>query len=271
MDMKRLFNTPLALQPAAAHALLAHRAMQAGHPTASMAPVDAHPSQSAGYEVFSGVALIPIHGVLMQTLGVLHPWFGMSGYDGIRQNILMALADPDVRAVALDIDSPGGTVSGCFDLADTMYQARGEKPIWAILNEQACSAAYALASAAEVVTVPRTGSTGSIGIIYLHVDMSQAHQDAGLNVTLLTYGARKADGHPALPLSEDARARFEAEIDQMGELFVETVARNRGLSPQAVRHTEAATFLGAAGVDAGLADAVISPDAAFRALLQQFN
>src|SRR5260363_15750 len=125
---------------------------------------------------------------------------GMAGYDGLRQNIWRALADPEVHALALDIDSPGGMVAGCFDLADAIFEARGEKPIWAMVNEQACSAAYALASSADVVTVPRTGTTGSIGILYLHVDVSRAQRDAGLNVTLLNYGARKADGHPARPL-----------------------------------------------------------------------
>lgn len=270
MTLQTLFNRPLALQPAYAHALLAQHAEAgpAADSTLLALNVDAHTS---GYTVMGGIALIPIHGVLMHKLGVLQPFFGMTGYDGIRQNVLIALADPEVRAIALEIDSPGGVVSGCFDLADTIFEARADKPIWAIVNEQACSAAYALASAADVITVPRTGSTGSIGIIYLHMDLSKAQQDAGLKVTLLTYGARKADGHPALPLSDEACTRFEAEIDAMGELFVETVARNRGITSQVVRKTEAGTFLGASGVHAGLADAVLAPDAAFRALVKQFN
>jgi hypothetical protein len=79
--------------------------------------------------------------------GTLRPYSGMTGYDGIRQNFLTALEDPAVRAIVLDIDSPGGEVAGCFDLVDTIYAARGEKPIWAILDESAYSAAYAIASA----------------------------------------------------------------------------------------------------------------------------
>jgi len=271
MATQAFFNMPLALQPERAQAMAAVCAAEDIILSGAPQRLEGAASASIGYDNLGGVARIPIRGVLVQQLGALRPWGGMTGYDGIRQSVLMALADPDVRAIALDIDSPGGEVAGCFDLADMLYEARGEKPIWAILNEQACSSAYALASAADVVTVPRTGSIGSIGIIYLHVDWSQAQRDAGLTVTLLTYGDRKADGHPAVPLSEEARARLEADIETMGELFVQTVARNRGLTCQAVRDTEAATYLGACGVEAGLADAVMALDAAFRALVEPFN
>src|SRR5260364_158286 len=267
MALQALLNTPLALRPAAAQALIAAAARTDAGLTLDMQARSAE----AGYTVIGGVALIPVHGVRMHKLGVLQSFWGMAGCDGLGQNIWGALADPGVHALALDMDSPGGMVAGCFDLADAIFEARGEMPIWAMVNEQACSAAYALASSADVVTVPRTGTTGSIGILYLHVDVSRAQRDAGLNVTLLNYGARKADGHPARPLSEDARARLDAEIATMGELFVETVARNRGLSPQAVRNTEETTYLGAAGLNAGLADAALPPDAAYQALVRQFN
>jgi ClpP class serine protease len=133
----------------------------------------------------------------------------------------------------------------------------------------AFSAAYALASAADRIIVPRTGGTGSIGVICMHVDFSKALDGAGIKVTFITSeGAdRKADGHPEIPLSAEAYAALQADIDEMGQLFYDTVARNRGLAAAAVRDLKAATFLGAKGVDAGLADAVMAPDAAFRALV----
>ena len=158
----------------------------------------------------------------------------------------------------------GGEVAGCFDLADEIFACRGRKPIWAILSENAFSAAYAIASAADRITVPRTGGTGSVGVICLHVDFSKALATAGIAVTLITYGARKAEGNEYEPLSDGALERFQADIDRMGELFCETVARNRGLAVAQVRAMEAGTFLGAAGVDNGLADVVAAPDEAFR-------
>ena len=222
-----------------------------------------------GYDLVGPVAVIPVHGTLVQKQASLRPWSGMTGYNGIRQAFLTALTDPKVEAIMLDIDSGGGEVAGCFDLVDTIYGARGRKPIWSILNESAYSAAYAIASAADRVIVPRTGGTGSIGVITLHVDMSKALSSAGLKVTFITYGSQKADGHPEIELSPEAQARIQADIDTMGELFVSTVARNRKLSAAKVKATQAGTFLGQLGVDQGLADAVMAPDAAFRSLLKQ--
>jgi ClpP class serine protease len=169
----------------------------------------------------------------------------------------------------LHINSPGGDVAGCFDLADAIYAARGTKPIWAILNESAYSAAYAIASAADKIAVPRTGGTGSIGCITLHADITGMLKDAGVRVTTVQYGARKSDGYPTSPMRGAALAGAQAIIDQMGELFVRTVARNRGLAHSTVRDFEAGIFLGRDGVAAGLADAVMSPDEAFLALMQE--
>ena len=169
-------------------------------------------ARQTGYDLVGPVAVIQVEGTLVQKLGTLRPYSGMTGYDGIRQNFLEALSDPAVEAIVLDIDSPGGEVAGCFDLVDTIYAARGEKPIWSVLSESAYSAGYAIASAADRIVVPRTGGTGSIGVISMHVDWSQALTEAGVKVTFITYGERKADGHPEIPLS----TRFQADIDTMG-------------------------------------------------------
>jgi ClpP class serine protease len=91
----------------------------------------------------NGVAVIQVHGTLVQRCGSLRPYSGMTGYDGLRQNFLTALVDPAAKAIVFDVDSPGGEVAGCFDLVDQIYQARGVKPIGAILSEHAFSAAYA--------------------------------------------------------------------------------------------------------------------------------
>lgn len=281
---QRLFNVPLAITPGKAEVIMAALAERLGvgqiervargpmaydeHEDDYSAPGRNH---REGYDIVGGVAIIPIAGTLVQKLGTLRPYSGMTGYDGIRQNFMTAMSDPDVKAIMLDIDSPGGEVSGCFDLVDAIYKARGTKPIWSILNESAYSAGYALASAADRIVVPRTGGVGSIGVIWMHMDWSKALTSAGFKVTFITYGDLKADGHPEIPLSEDARTRFQNDITTMGELFVSTVARNRNISAKAVRDTQAATYLGAAGVSQGLADEVMAPDAAFRALLAEIN
>nr|WP_223961951.1 S49 family peptidase [Burkholderia diffusa] len=225
------------------------------------------PAIERSYEVIEGVAVIPVQGTLVAKLGTLHPYSGMTGYDGIRTNLAMALTDDAVRAIALDIDSPGGEVACCFDLVDAIYAARGVKPVRAILTENAYSAAYAIASACDSITVPRTGGTGSVGVIVAHVDFSKALTAAGITVTLITYGEHKADANDVQPLSDSARERIQQDVNTVGELFVATVARNRNLSPARVRATQGRTYLGGAGVDIGLADAVMAPDAALYALI----
>ena len=246
-DMRpHLVNRPLALLPSFA-----------------LAPYENKRDTSPG--LAASVALLPIMGCLTSDES---GWgWGMQTYGAIRHAFLAALNADDVSAIAMLVDSPGGTVSGVFDLADTIYQARGIKPIWAILSEDAYSAAYALASAADHVTVPRTGGVGSIGIIKLHSDLSKALGQAGVQMTLLRYGAHKGDGNPFEPLSDAVRAAEQADIDYAGDLFVETVARNRGLKASEVKATEAATYVGPAGVAIGLADSVAAPDTAFADLL----
>jgi signal peptide peptidase SppA len=283
---QRLFNVPLMITPQKAEIIMAALSERLGISqivkiNGDLVLNDDHAALAdfsdderadrprAAYDVVEGVAIIPIEGTLVHKLGTLRPFSGMTGYDGIRQNFLMALADPEVRAVALDIDSPGGEVSGCFDLSDVIYEARGEKPIWSILSENAYSAAYAIASATDRILVPRTGGTGSIGVIAMHVDWSRAIDKAGLKVTFIQRGARKADGAPEIPLSDEALERFQKDIDVTGVLFEETVARNRKMAAGTVRNLEAATFQGAEGVRLGLADAVMAPDAAFRSLLAE--
>ena len=272
---QRLFNTPLALHPRKAEVVMAALTDRFGLTRIqSMSDWDdeddsfSRQARDTGYDVVEGIAIIPIQGTLVQKLGTLRPYSGMTGYDGIRACFLRALNDSEVKAICLDIDSPGGEVAGCFDLVDEIYAARGSKPVWAILSESAYSAAYALASAADKIIVPRTGGVGSVGVIVMHVDWSQKIKNDGLQVTIITYGDRKAESNPYEPLSETARKAIQSDIDEMGRLFVSTVSRNRGITEKTVRDTEAACFLGAEGVQLGLADRVASPDAAFRDLLQ---
>lgn len=227
--------------------------------------------ETRGYDIEFGIAQIEIEGTLVQKNYALRPESGMTGYDGIRQNFVEAINDDRVRAVLLNIDSPGGEVSGCADLADMIYEARGRKPVWAVLNESAFSAAYWIASACDRITVPRTGGVGSIGVVWMHCDFSQALSASGIKVTFVKRGTRKVDGAPEIPLSDEALSRFQKEIDTVGELFEGAVARNRGLSPEKIRDMNANTFLGADGVSQGLADVVMSPDAAFRALLESLG
>lgn len=283
---QRLFNVPLAIHPAKAEIIIAALADRLGvvtihglsgglKPRAFWADDDDDwgppPAPDTGYDLLQDVALVPVHGTLVKALGGVRPYSGMTGYDQIRAAFLCATEDPAVKAIVLDIDSPGGEVAGLFDLTDELFNARGTKPVWAILNEHAYSAAYTIASAADRIIVPRTGGVGSIGVMCCHVDFSKALAGAGLAVTFIQYGARKTDGAPEKPLSDEALQRLQADVDAMGEMLVEVVARNRGVAAARVKATEAGLFMGAAGVAEGLADAVMSPAAAFQGLLESLH
>ena len=267
MNPAALFDRPVLLHGGARGAALAllgdDRPMRL--PRGSTAP---------DYAVVDGVAVVPVKGILFHRLGWLASYgdfLGVGGYDVIGAQIAAAAADREVRAIVLDVDSPGGDVSGCFDLVDTIYALRNTKPIQAILGETAFSAAYAIASAAHSITVPRTGGTGSVGVIYMHLSFAGMLDKAGIVPTMITDGDLKGDMNEFVALSDDARARAQAEISAVGALFRATVARNRAMPVDQVRDTQAGTFLGEAGVKIGFADAVMAPDDAFVALLTQLG
>ncbi len=281
---QKLFNEPLALHPRKAEIVMAALAdrFNIGSVTINqMAPQASVMSDDWGfddaahsdtpYDLKQGVGIVSIEGTLVQKLGSMRPYSGMCGYDGIRSCFCEAMKDPEVKAIALHIDSPGGEVAGCFDLVDLITAARGTKPIWAILDECAFSAAYAIASAADHITIPRTGGAGSIGVIAMLVDLSQALQKAGLKVNIIQFGARKADGNQFQALPKEARDRFQAQIDMLGGLFVETVASNRSLDASDIIDMEAATFMAGDALAQGLVDAVMSPAEAFADLVSRIS
>ncbi|MBU9123526.1 S49 family peptidase, partial [Burkholderia multivorans] len=229
------------------------------------------PTARAPTPVSGKVAVIPIHGTLVRRTSGLEAESGLASYAGIAAQLDAALASPEVAAILLDIDSPGGESGGVFDLADRIRAASQLKPVWAVANDMAFSAAYALASAATRVFVARTGGVGSIGVIAMHVDQSAKDAKDGVRYTAVFAGERKNDLNPHEPISDAAHAVLKAEVDRVYELFVETVARHRGLDAGAVRATEAGLFFGPNAVATGLADAVGGFDDALAQLTQSLS
>ena len=219
------------------------------------------------FMVVDGIAVIEIAGTLVHRGAWIGQSSGLTSYEGIAAQLSAALADPAIRGIALDIDSFGGEVAGAFDLADRIRAARALKPIHAFVADHALSAGYALASQADRIILPRTGAVGSIGVLAMHSDMSGALDQKGIAVTLIHAGARKIDANPYQPLPEAVRTRIAGELEDLRQLFAETVAEGRGTRLDTLRAlgTEAAVFRGEAAVFAGLADEVADPVTAFRA------
>ena len=244
-------NRPLLLAP---HALPLLRAPQ---------PLAARSGSSNGN---ARIAVVPVLGPLAKRGSFLDALFGFGNYEDVQARFDATVADPSIDAILLEIDSPGGEAAGAFDLADRIFAARGSKPVWAIANDSAFSAAYAIGSAADKLFLTRTGGVGSIGVLAAHVDQSGYDEKQGVKVTTITAGARKNDFNAHEPLSEDAASFLQAEVNRLYGLFVDNVSRNRSLSTDAIRATEAALFFGDDALKAGLADGVSTFESTIQSL-----
>ena len=213
-----------------------------------------------------GIAIVPVEGTLVYKSSWLGALSGLVSYSEIGQSLAAAVEDPSVKGILLSVDSYGGEVNGCFDLADAIFAVRQQKPVFAVAADEAFSAAYALASAADRLYVSRTSGVGSIGTVAAHTDWSQADKMDGLKVTYVHAGAHKVDGNPHEPLSDPAREALQAECDRLQGIFTGAVARYRGVSADSLFAMEAACFFGDQGVAAKLADELGTPGDALMGL-----
>jgi len=260
----RLFDCPLLIHPGKLHAIVAALAPRFGIDSPIDLP-DAYTTRfgmtaKGGYRVIDGIAVIDVFGLLAHRGGLQADSSYVQGYDAIAKSLDIALTDREVRAVILNVDSPGGEVSGAFQLADQIRGARAVKPIHAVAGDLAASAGYLIASSAQTVSVSPSGQVGSIGAVTCHADLSGAMEKAGVKVTPIFAGAHKVDGNPYAPLPPEVAARIQADIDHYYAMFVAAVAESRALSPRAIRATEGAMYIGQNAVAAGLADRVETPD-----------
>jgi len=175
-------------------------------------------------------AILPLQGVISQKMNLMTHYSGGTSAEIFGSWFDDAINDPAVSRIVLDVDSPGGSVYGIAELSRKIYQARGKKPIIAVCNSLCASAAYWIASAADEIHVTPGGELGSIGVIAVHVDKSDANKQAGLNVSYITAGKYKAEGNQDEPLNAEARGHMQSRVDEYYRMFVNDVARNRGVS-----------------------------------------
>ena len=254
----RLFGTPLLIHRPKLDVILSVVGQRIGMadmpsmPTMDMAVYQRPPAATAP----EGIAVIPIHGSLVKRSLGMEAASGLTSYGDIAAMLDAALADPQVSGILLDIDSPGGEASGSFELARRVREVAALKPVWAVANDAAYSAAYAIAASAQRLFVTETGGVGSIGVIALHVDQSVKDAKEGYHFTAITAGAHKNDYSPHEPLSDAAKTELQGEVDRLYSIFTEHVAAMRGLDMETVRATEAGLFFGSNAVAQGLADGV---------------
>ena len=205
--------------------------------------------------VVDGVAVVPVFGVISKRMNLMAEISGGTSADLLLRDLNAAIDNPAVSAIVLDVDSPGGGVIGPPEVAKAIFDGRAKKPIVAVSNGMMASAAYWIASAAsEVVALP-SGVMGSIGIYVAFRDTSKAAEKAGVETKIIRAGALKGMGEPGTTLTDEMVASMQERVDAYYGMFVEAVAKHRGMSlARAKELGDGRMFVGANAVAAGLAD-----------------
>ena len=227
-------------------------------PIAASATVDRYkrPARTSTFDKTSGIAVLPVVGSMVHRGEGIDALSGIVSYTALQNDLAALIDNPAVRGIILDIDSGGGEAAGLYELGEFVRQARTEKPLWAIANTFAASAAYWLASSADRIIAAPQSSIGSIGVVVLHQDTSKLMEKRGIVSTLVYAGKHKVDGNPFEPLPSAVRDTIQERVDGLYSDFVDTVARNRKLSAKVVRNTEAAIFSPAEALNLGLVDGI---------------
>ncbi|HEY6568604.1 MAG TPA: S49 family peptidase [Actinomycetota bacterium] len=182
------------------------------------------------------VAVIPIYGVISPRQSMMAATSGGTSAASVAADFRAAMKDPEVDGIVFDVDSPGGSVEGVDELAAEIQAARGVKPVAAHANHMAASAAYWAIAGADEIAVSPSGMVGSIGIFTAHDDMTEAQAKLGVKRSVISAGKYKAEGALGQPLSEEAVAHLQEQVDTFYGMFTSRVARGRGVPVEAVRN-----------------------------------
>jgi signal peptide peptidase SppA len=198
---------------------------------------EARRSGNGGSSSSGSVAVIPITGVISYRMNMMGDISGPGGtsIQKLTSDFRAALEDGNCKGIVFDVDSPGGSVDGVMELAAEIYAARGKKPITAVCNSMAASAAYWLACAAEDLVCIPSGQVGSIGVYVAHQDESEALKKEGLKISFISAGAFKTEGNSAEPLGEEARTAIQDKVNAIYGRFIKDVATYRGDTQAKVR------------------------------------
>jgi len=221
----------------------------------------------------SGVAVLPLFGSIFPRANMMTALSGATSTDAFGMRFDELLNDPQVSAIVLDVDSPGGQVGGVEELSQKIYNARGKKPVVAVVNHMMASAAYWIGTAADEVVMTPSARAGSIGVFAVHQDISKALENDGVKVTLISAGKYKTEANQFEPLSDEARANVQASVDETYETFIDAVARNRGVSSSIVRSDfgEGRMVSAREAVKLGMADRIGTLEETVNALLNRTN
>lgn len=222
--------TPWALHPDKLRVIEAFLARKARGETIPEREIQAAKQQQrkAGPTPPGGVGIVPIYGTITQRADLFTEWSGGTSTDEVGQRIDELAGNANVKAIVLDVDSPGGSVYGVAELGDKIRDAGKTKKVVAVVNSMAASGAYWIASQATEIVVTPNGEVGSIGVYQIHIDQSEALKLAGQAATVITAGERKAACSPYGPLGQLGRDELQGAVNDYYDKFTKAVARGRG-------------------------------------------
>lgn len=183
----------------------------------------------------NAVAILPLFGTIFPRANMMTEVSGATSAERFSVQFLELVQDPNISAIVLDVDSPGGQVNGIDEVSKQIFDTRGKKPIVAVANHTMASAAYWIGTAADEVVITPSGEVGSVGVFAVHKDISAALAQDGIKVTLISKGKYKTEGNPYEALTEEAKSAIDVRVGEAYDAFTETVARNRGIETAAVR------------------------------------
>ena len=193
--------------------------------------------QFAAANAGAGIAVLPLYGVVTQRGNMVDDISGpgSTSTQKFTSALRQVLADDTVGQILIDIDSPGGSVYGVAELATEIVKARAQKPVVAVANSLAASAAYWIGCSAGEFYVTPGGEVGSIGVWQAHFDYSKALEEEGVKPTLISAGKFKVEGNPYVPLDPEAQAFMQSRVDDYYNAFIKAVAKGRGVAVADVR------------------------------------
>lgn len=218
------------------------------------------------YKKEGSIAVIELRGYLVKRASGFMAWLlGVKGMEAIGNIFKQALADTDVKGIFLDIDSPGGSMDGTMDLAEIIYNARGQKPILSFADGQMTSALQWIGSAADyVIAANETTILGSVGVYTVHMDFVDRAKELGIRPTVFSAGKFKPIGNEHEHLSASDKKYIQDKLDYAHTLFIESLSKNTGISVGKMDSDlkEAKVFMGSQAVAVGLANEIMPRDQA---------
>lgn len=208
------------------------------------------------YGTFQNVAIIRIDGVIDKRMSALEAeCFGGCDLDVVDEALAQVTNDRAVTHVVLDIHSPGGGVTGTPETAARIARLAKVKEVHAFVNCQACSAAYWLASQADLIAAAPSATVGSIGVYMALLDESRALEMEGYSVNLIKAGKHKAMGASFQKLTDEERAIFQGQVDSIYADFKKAVTASRRIADSTM---QGQSFDGKTALKLGLVDVLTS-------------